>query len=105
MKHRGEAPVVNSPDPAPARRRRPPENGLGNASLLIGIVSIPLGIVLIGGGLGLLAVVLGTVGRAKVKVGKATNPRVALAGVLCGAVGCLVAGAIVVWVIVSTLSG
>ena len=95
---------MNSPDPAPVRRRRPPENGLGNASLLIGIVSIPLGIVLIGGGLGLLAVVLGTLGRAKVKVGKATNPGIALSGVLCGGVGCLVAGAILVWVIVSTLS-
>jgi hypothetical protein len=105
VKHRGEATVVNSPDPAPVRRTRPPENGLGNASLLIGIVSIPVGIVLIGGGLGLLAVVLGTLGRAKVKVGKATNPGIALSGVLCGGVGCLVAGAILVWVIVSTLSG
>ena len=105
MNHRGEATVVNTPEPEPVRRARPPENGLGNASLLIGILSIPLGIFLIGGGLGMLAIVLGTVGRAKVKLGKATNPGIALSGVLCGTVGCLIAGAVVVWVIVSTLSG
>ena len=93
-----------TPDPV-AVRRRPAENGLGNASLLIGILSIPLGIVLIGGGLGLFAVVLGVVGRAKVKLGKATNPGVALSGILCGSLGMTVAAAILLWVIVSTLSG
>ena len=86
-------------------RARPPENGLANAALLIGIVSIPLGVVLIGGGLGLFAVILGTIGRAKVKLGKATNPRVALAGILCGSAGMAVAAAVLLWVVVSTLSG
>ena len=78
---------------------------MGNASLLIGILSIPLGIVLIGGGLGLFAVVLGVIGRAKVKLGKATNPGVALSGIICGSVGVSIAAAILLWVVVSTLSG
>ena len=91
-------------EPVAVRRRRT-ENGLGNASLLIGIVSIPLGIVLIGGGLGLFAVILGMIGRAKVKLGKADNPGVALSGVICGSVGMAVAAAILLWVVLSTLSG
>jgi hypothetical protein len=95
---------VTTPD-LRVSRARPPENGFGNAALLIGILAIPLAIVLIGGGLGLLAVILGLMGRAKVKLGKATNPGVALAGVVCGLAGCALAMAILVWVIVSTLSG
>lgn len=90
--------------PPVAVRQRPAENGLGNASLLIGIVSIPLGIVLIGGGLGLFAVILGAVGRAKVKLGKATNPGVALSGIICGSIGMAIAAAVLLWVVVSTLS-
>jgi hypothetical protein len=93
-----------TPDPV-AARSRPAENGLGNASLLIGIFSIPLGIVLIGGGLGLFAVVLGVIGRAKVKLGKATNPGVALSGIICGSLGIAIAAAILLWVVLSTLSG
>jgi hypothetical protein len=87
-----------------AARRRPPENGLGSASLLIGIISIPLGLLLIGGGLGLFAIVLGTIGRAKVKLGKATNPGVSLSGIICGGVGCAIAAAVLLWVVFSTLS-
>lgn len=88
-----------------AMRRRSTENGLGNASLLIGIVSIPLGIVLIGGGLGLFAVILGMIARAKVKLGRADNPGVALAGIICGSAGMAIAAAVLLWVILSTLSG
>jgi hypothetical protein len=91
--------------PPLAVRRRPTENGLASASLLIGIVSIPLGIVLIGGGLGLFAVILGMIGRAKVKLGKANNPGVALAGIICGSLGMAVAAAVLLWVVASTLSG
>jgi hypothetical protein len=93
-----------TPRSAPVRRR-PAQNGLGNASLLIGILSIPLGVVLIGGGLGLFAVILGVIGRAKVKLGKATNPGVALSGIVCGAVGIAVAAAIVLSLALSSLSG
>ena len=60
---------------------------------------------LIGGGLGLFAVVLGVIGRAKVKLGKATNPGVALSGIICGPVGICVAAAILLWVLLPTLSG
>ncbi|MCT7355419.1 hypothetical protein N4P33_25145 [Streptomyces sp. 15-116A] len=65
-----------------------PSNGLGVAGLVLGIISAagfclwPLAIVL-----GVLGVIFGSVGRAKVTRGEATNPGQALAGIICGAVG------------------
>lgn len=65
-----------------------PSNGMGMASLSLGIVAAvifclwPLAIVL-----GVLAVVFGAIGRAKARRGEATNPGQALAGIICGAVG------------------
>jgi hypothetical protein len=67
-----------------------PNNGLGTAGLVLGIISAavfclwPVAIVV-----GVLAVIFGSVGRAKVSRGEATNGGQALAGIICGAVGIL----------------
>ncbi|MGW1544010.1 DUF4190 domain-containing protein [Streptomyces sp. NPDC002309] len=69
-----------------------PSNGMGTASLVVGIVGVvifclwPVAIVL-----GLLAVIFGAVGRAKASRGEATNPGMALAGIICGVAGMVLA--------------
>jgi hypothetical protein len=70
----------------------PPSNGMGTAALVLGIIAVvlfivsPLAILL-----GILAVIFGLIGRAKARRGEATNSGVALAGVICGAVGIVLA--------------
>ncbi|MFF7973528.1 DUF4190 domain-containing protein [Streptomyces sp. NPDC007905] len=65
-----------------------PNNGMGTASLVLGILASvgfcawPLALVM-----GVLAVILGALGRGKARRGEATNPGVALAGIICGAAG------------------
>ncbi|MFJ4951785.1 DUF4190 domain-containing protein [Streptomyces sp. NPDC088760] len=66
----------------------PPSNGMGTASLVLGIISAvgfimwPVALVL-----GILALIFGGIGRGKARRGEATNPGVALAGIICGAAG------------------
>ncbi|MEU0432192.1 DUF4190 domain-containing protein [Streptomyces sp. NPDC006290] len=77
--------------------QRMPSNGIGTAALVLGIIASilffvwPLSIVL-----GVLAVIFGLVGRAKARRGEATNSGQALAGVICGAVGIVLAVALLV---------
>ncbi|MFJ5973805.1 DUF4190 domain-containing protein [Streptomyces sp. NPDC093060] len=65
-----------------------PNNGMGTASLVLGILATvgfcawPLALVM-----GVVAVILGALGRGKARRGEATNPGVALAGIICGAAG------------------
>ncbi|MFF3415576.1 hypothetical protein ACFYW9_12875 [Streptomyces sp. NPDC002698] len=78
-----------------------PSNGLGTAGLVLGIIAAvlfvvwPLAIVL-----GVLAVVFGLIGGAKARRGEATNPGQALAGVILGAVGLVLAVGVFVLIIV-----
>ncbi|WP_206300889.1 DUF4190 domain-containing protein [Streptomyces populi] len=78
-----------------------PSNGMGTAGLVLGIIAAvlfvvwPLAIVL-----GVLAVVFGLIGGAKARRGEATNSGQALAGVICGAVGLVLAVAVFVLIIV-----
>ncbi|MFF5345074.1 DUF4190 domain-containing protein [Streptomyces althioticus] len=79
-----------------------PSNGMGVASLVLGIVAAaafclwPVAIVL-----GVLAVIFGAIGRGKANRGEATNGGQALAGVICGAVGSALALAFGVIVLVT----
>ncbi|MEU8468948.1 DUF4190 domain-containing protein, partial [Streptomyces sp. NPDC029006] len=72
-----------------------PSNGMGTASLVLGIIAAagfllwPVALVL-----GVLAVIFGAVGRSKVRHGEATNPGVALAGIICGAAGIVLVAAL-----------
>jgi hypothetical protein len=74
---------------------------MGTAGLVLGIIAVvlfcawPLAIVL-----GVLAVIFGLIGRAKARRGEATNPGQALAGVICGAVGVVLAVALIVFIAV-----
>ncbi|MCL6736579.1 DUF4190 domain-containing protein [Streptomyces neyagawaensis] len=68
----------------------PPSNGMGIASMVLGICAAtlfcmwPLAILL-----GVMAVIFGIIGRAKASRGEATNPGHALAGIICGIAGFL----------------
>ncbi|MDG4668816.1 DUF4190 domain-containing protein [Mycobacterium sp. 236(2023)] len=85
-------PYGGYPPPVPAT----PKNGLGTASLVVAIISL---FTLFGGVvLGIVAVVLGFMGRGRVKRGEATNGGVAMAGILLGFLSIIVS--IVAFVIV-----
>lgn len=77
-----------------------PSNGMGTAGLVLGIISAvvfclwPVAIVV-----GVLAVIFGAIGRGKARRGEATNPGQALAGIICGAVGVVLALVMVALVI------
>ncbi|MGW0706969.1 DUF4190 domain-containing protein [Streptomyces sp. NPDC002643] len=80
----------------------PPSNGMGIASMVLGICASvlfclwPLAIVL-----GVLAVIFGAIGRVKARRGEATNPGHALAGIICGAVGVLLGIGFIVLILVA----
>ncbi|MET9549702.1 DUF4190 domain-containing protein [Streptomyces sp. NPDC006627] len=78
-----------------------PANGMGVTGLVLGIIATvgfclwPLAIVL-----GILAVIFGAVGRGKARRGEATNGGQALAGIICGAVGIVLAVVLLVIILV-----
>ena len=65
-----------------------PKNGLGIAALVIAII----GLFTIFGGLllGIVAVILGFIGWGRAKRGDATNPGIAIAGIILGVLGVIV---------------
>lgn len=79
-----------------------PSNGLGTASLVLGIISVaifclwPIAILL-----GILALIFGMIGRGKAARGEATNAGQALAGIICGAVG-MVLGFVLLALVIAT---
>ncbi|MEU0967938.1 DUF4190 domain-containing protein [Streptomyces sp. NPDC005917] len=79
-----------------------PNNGLGTASLVTGIISAvgfcawPVALVM-----GVLAIVFGSIGRARVRRGEATNGGQALAGIICGSAGLVLAAAFIVLLVVA----
>lgn len=80
--------------PAPVR----PRNGLGVASLLLAIAGLVTALSVLGGvGLGIAAVLLGSLGHARVKRGEADNGGIAIAGVVLGVLA-IVAGIACVFV-------
>jgi Domain of unknown function (DUF4190) len=79
-------PQFSSFPPAPY----PPRNGLGVASLVIGIVALLSCWTFFGGiGLGVLAVVLGAFARGRFRRGQAANGGVAIAGIVLGIIAAL----------------
>ncbi|MGW6454721.1 DUF4352 domain-containing protein [Streptomyces sp. NPDC055078] len=83
--------------PAP----HPMRNGLGTAALILGIIGAVAGIIpflfWLGGTLGLIALILGLVGRGRVKRGEANNKGVTTVGALLGLVAMIlgVVGAVI----------
>jgi hypothetical protein len=77
------------PSMPPPRGWQQPRNGLGVAALVLGILSIIPGVVMIVVGvvLGILAIIFGVIGIARARRGEATNRGMAIAGLVCGAVG------------------
>lgn len=67
----------------------PKKNGFGVAALVLGVLSLITWFFLIGGLFGLVAIILGVLGRGRVKRGEADNGGMALAGIITGALGLL----------------
>lgn len=63
-----------------------PRNEMGVASLLVGLVALVTCWLLIGVPFGIAAVITGDIARRRVQRGGANNPRMALAGMVLGAV-------------------
>jgi hypothetical protein len=63
-----------------------PRNEVGVASLLVGLVALGTCWLLIGVPFGIAAVITGDVARRRVQRGEANNPRIALAGIILGAI-------------------
>ena len=78
---------------------QPPKNGFGIASLVLAIIALLcVWSVFVGVILGLVAVVIGILGRARVKRGIANNGGVAVAGIVLGALAIIVGLAfIAIW--------
>ncbi|KKC04761.1 DUF4190 domain-containing protein [Mycobacterium nebraskense] len=63
-----------------------PRNEMGVASVLVGLVALLTCWMLIGVPFGIAAVITGDIARRRVQRGEANNPRIALAGMVLGAV-------------------
>ncbi len=76
---------VLGPQPNSGAPAGKPSNGLGVASLVVGLAAL-LASATVGGGLvlGVLAAILGLIARAQVKHGQASNGDVAVTGVVLG---------------------
>jgi len=82
-------PYPSAPQPYPGLPpvHTGPRNGLGIASLVLGIVALLATWTVVGGVvLGVVAVVIGGAARARVRRGEATNGGVAIAGIVLGIV-------------------
>ncbi|MBP3086893.1 DUF4190 domain-containing protein [Mycolicibacterium fortuitum] len=80
--------------------QRGPANGLGIAALILAIVALLLTWSVIGGLIfGIVALVLGFLGRGRHQRGEATNGGVATAGIVLGAIACVLSLVFVgIWV-------
>ena len=71
-----------------------PGNGLGIASLILGILGILTAVLFVGGVLGLLAVILGIVGLRRV----GANKVLPVLGIVCGAIAMVATAAVIAYV-------
>lgn len=78
---------MTAPQDPSGRARR---NGLGVAALVLGLLALPASATIVFGVLlGLLAVVLGVLGRGRVRRGEADDGGLALAGIVLGVLAVL----------------
>lgn len=90
-----------SPGTHPGGAPAQPQNGLGLAALILGIVAfLTSWFPLLGIPVGVVGLILGILGLNKVKKGLATNRGMALAGVILSAIGLLFA---IGWIILSAV--
>ncbi|MDG4861778.1 DUF4190 domain-containing protein [Streptomyces sp. T-3] len=107
----GGLPMAPPPPPpgyggwAPGPYAPQAHNGLGIAAMVCGIVGLVTGIIPIlfwlGGILGVVALILGFIGKANARKGEATNPGMALTGIILGSLAVVAAIAWVVFFVVA----
>ncbi len=85
-----------TPYGAPTAQRR---NGFGVAALVLGITSIVPGLFYLGLVLGPLAIIFGVLGRKRARRQEADNGGMALAGIITGVIGLILAAAVTIAVI------
>lgn len=86
----GQPPHPADPRDSSGRLARP-RNGMGTAALVLGILAVLSSWTAVGGiVLGILAVILGLVGRRRVKRREADNGGMAVAGIVLGAIGLVI---------------
>ncbi|MEU7062982.1 DUF4190 domain-containing protein [Streptomyces sp. NPDC046161] len=79
-----------------------PSNGFGITALVLGVLAIVACPTMIGSVMfGITAVVFGALGRGKARRGEADNGGVALAGLICGAVGIVIGAALTLLLVFS----
>lgn len=96
------APVPAAPQQwaAPVAMSRPPQNGMGTAALVMGILGL-----LIGGCIfGPLAIIFGAVGISKANQGVATNKGSAVSGLILGIVAFIIWGVLALVILGSSSS-
>ncbi len=103
----GGYPGYPPPPPQPYTGYSPPpigmRNGLGVAALVLALISLPAALTIVGGLiLGSTAIVLGVLGRGRVRRGEADNGGVATAGIVLGALGVVLS---LVMIIVAVVAG
>ncbi|MFJ9825353.1 DUF4190 domain-containing protein [Streptomyces sp. NPDC101160] len=82
-----------------------PSNGMGTASMVLGIIAVA-GFCMWGFGvlLGILALIFGIIGLKKASRGEATNRGMAMAGVVLGSVGILISAVFLALMIVAVVN-
>jgi Domain of unknown function (DUF4190) len=79
------------------------KNGVGIAALVVALISLPAALTIVGGiVLGVAAIILGFVGRNRVRNGEANNGGVAMAGIVLGALGVLFS---IVMIVIAVVAG
>ncbi|MDQ1745931.1 MAG: hypothetical protein QOD07_194 [Frankiaceae bacterium] len=80
-----------------------PENGLGTASMVLGIIALVLFLtIVIGVVCGVLAIIFGLIGRSRVRQGRATNGGQATAGLVTGIIAIVAVVALALAVLIPT---
>jgi hypothetical protein len=78
-------------------------NGLGVAALVCALLSLPAAVTIVGGFvLGIAAIILGILGRNRVKSGEANNGGVAVSGIVLGALGVVLSIIMVIFAVFAT---
>jgi hypothetical protein len=96
-------PVPSPPPPSAAIAPPAPRNGLGVASLVLGVIGLVTSWLVVGALVGVAAFAVGLAARARVLRGEANNRGTAVAGIVLGLLAIVVGLAVLAMVLVEML--